>query len=249
MEYLALGLAVFLGGIVCGFAGFAFSAVAGAILLHFMEPMLAIPLMMLCSIASQITSLAALRRVIAWREATPLLAGAAIGVPLALHVITALDPETFRLAFGLFLAAYALYMLARPAAAVIGDVGAPLAHSAVGFAGGFVGGLTAMPGALPAIWCDLRGVSRSRQRSVVQPFIVIVQAFAIALYLSRPDAAHRELFANLAFAAPALTAGTLIGVWLFGRINDAVFRACVLLLLLVSGALMAIGVAGPAWSR
>ena len=46
MEYLALGIAVFLGGIVCGFAGFAFSAVAGAILLHFFEPLLAIPLVL-----------------------------------------------------------------------------------------------------------------------------------------------------------------------------------------------------------
>jgi hypothetical protein len=67
MEYLALGVAVFLGGIVCGFAGFAFSAVAGAILLHVLEPLLAIPLMMLCSIICQITSLTVLRRLIAWR--------------------------------------------------------------------------------------------------------------------------------------------------------------------------------------
>ena len=71
MEYLALGIAVFLGGIVCGFAGFAFSAVAGAILLHFLEPLLAIPLMMLCSIASQMTSLAVLRKSIVWREIVP----------------------------------------------------------------------------------------------------------------------------------------------------------------------------------
>src|SRR5262249_29618640 len=28
----------------------------------------------------------------------------------------------------------------------------------LGFASGFVGGLTAMPGALPAIWCDLTGM-------------------------------------------------------------------------------------------
>jgi hypothetical protein len=49
-EYWALGAAAFVGGIVSGFAGFAFSAAAGAILLHFMEPKLAIPLMMFCSI-------------------------------------------------------------------------------------------------------------------------------------------------------------------------------------------------------
>ena len=45
MEDVAVLVAVFLGGIVSGFAGFAFSAVAGVILLHLLAPMLAIPLM------------------------------------------------------------------------------------------------------------------------------------------------------------------------------------------------------------
>jgi hypothetical protein len=44
MEQLAISAAVFLGGIVSGLAGFAFSAVAGAILLHVLAPVLAIPL-------------------------------------------------------------------------------------------------------------------------------------------------------------------------------------------------------------
>ena len=44
MEYVALGIAVFAGGVVSGFAGFAFSAVAGAILLHFLRPTQADPL-------------------------------------------------------------------------------------------------------------------------------------------------------------------------------------------------------------
>jgi hypothetical protein len=39
-----------------------FQPVSGVILLHFLEPLLAIPLMMCCSIASQITSLTAIRQ-------------------------------------------------------------------------------------------------------------------------------------------------------------------------------------------
>src|SRR5262249_4714042 len=46
----ALTTAIFLGGVVSGFSGFAFSAVAGVILLHLFEPLVAIPLMMCCSI-------------------------------------------------------------------------------------------------------------------------------------------------------------------------------------------------------
>ena len=71
METVAICSAVFLGGIVSGFAGFAFSAVAGAILLHVLAPILAVPLMMSCTIVSQMTTLAIFRRFVDWREALP----------------------------------------------------------------------------------------------------------------------------------------------------------------------------------
>lgn len=238
MEYLAIPLAVFIGGIVCGFAGFAFSAAAGAILLHFLDPILAIPLMMVCSIASQLTSLAMLRRFVAWREIVPLLIGGAAGLPISLYLLTLLEPHAFRIGFGIFLMGYAGYMLARPACALIGDLGGPVLHSALGFASGLVGGLTAMPGALPAIWCDLRGVSKERQRGVVQPFILGMQVLAVAILASTVGGIHRELLREALLALPALAAGTFIGMSLFGKIDELKFRYCVLLLLFISGGLM-----------
>jgi uncharacterized membrane protein YfcA len=73
MEQIAICAAAFLGGIVSGFAGFAFSAVAGAILLHVLAPILAIPLMMSCTIVSQAATLAVFRRFVDWREALPMI--------------------------------------------------------------------------------------------------------------------------------------------------------------------------------
>ena len=43
--HLLLALGVFAGAVVSGFCGFAFSAVAGAILLHALPPSEAVPLM------------------------------------------------------------------------------------------------------------------------------------------------------------------------------------------------------------
>ena len=51
-----------------------------------------------------------------------------------------------------------------------------------GVAGGVVGGLTAMPGALPTNWCDLRGVAKEVQRGEVQPFIAAMRCCCF-----RPD--------------------------------------------------------------
>jgi uncharacterized membrane protein YfcA len=40
------------------------------------------------------------------------------------------------------------------------------------------------------------------------------------------------------WCAPAVVAGTLLGLWLFERVDDGKFRRLVLLFLLISGATM-----------
>jgi uncharacterized membrane protein YfcA len=237
MDHLALATAVFLGGLVSGFSGFAFSAAAGAILLHVLPPMQAIPLMMVCSIATQATSLPAVRKFVVWSDVIPLLIGGIVGLPIALFLLTLMEPRAFRAAFGVFLMGYALAMLCRPAPPSARNSGSA-ANSVVGFGGGLIGGLTAMPGALPVIWCELRGISKERQRAMVQPFILLMQIFAVLMLSLSPGAINRELIGNVAFAIPALMAGTLAGMALFGRVDDRKFRIAVLVLLFVSGCLM-----------
>jgi uncharacterized protein len=199
--------------------------------------MQAIPLLMLCSIAPQLISMVMIRKHIAWKESTPLLIGGFVGIPIALFLLTLIEPRVFRIAFGIVLVSYALYMLARPAVTIVCCRG-PAVTSAVGFAGGLVGGLTAMPGALPMIWCELRGLAKEQQRGLVQPYILAMQMFAIVLLLAQPGVISRELLFVTAVALPATVAGTFIGIALFRRVDSRKFRLVVLLLLLISGGLM-----------
>jgi uncharacterized protein len=235
---LALAIPIFLGGVASGFSGFAFSAISGVVLLHFLEPLLAIPLMMCCSIVSQISSLAVVRQFVQWRECAPLLVGGAAGVPIALYFLTLTNAHAFRILVGIFLVGYAIYMLTKPGFGMIRQAASPLVRTVVGFAGGLVGGLTAMPGSLPIIWCDLRGVSKEHQRGEVQPFILLTQAFAVVLLFSRPATLHPDLLAVLPLAIPAVIAGTFVGILLWGKIDDAKFRYSVLSMLLISGLIL-----------
>ena len=234
-EFLILSLGVFLGSCVSGFAGFAFSATAGAVLLHFFEPILVVPLMMLCSIASQSATLLMLRKSIQFRNTTWLLFGGLAGVPLAIYALTLIDPGAFRSAFGLFLVVYAAYLLIKPTSAALQSLINPLAHTAVGFGGGLVGGLTAMPGAIPTMWCELRGATKEQQRALVQPFILAMQIFAVLLLSLHPAGFHPDMVKDLLLVLPALAAGTWFGMALFHRVDPAVFRKCTLMLLLFSG--------------
>lgn len=237
MEYALIALAVFLGAVVSGFSGFAFSAVAGAILLHILDARSAVPLMMACSVVSQVSTLAMLRKFIAWREAASLTAGGIVAIPIAVHVLTNADEEWFRIGFGSFLAIYAAFMLTRRAGVVVRQAGL-VSHSLVGFAGGMVGGLTGMPGALPAIWCEFRGICREHQRGIVQPFILAMQVISILTFAAMSDMPLVPLAQSVVIALPALAAGTAAGMVLFGRIDAAGWRRAVLFLLLGSGLLM-----------
>ena len=232
--HLLLVLGVFAGAVVSGFCGFAFSAVAGAILLHALPPSEAVPLMMMCSVLVQSVCLVSLRRHIQWGGSLILIAGGLFGLPPALYVLLHADPTWFRIGFGLFLSAYAGCMLFRPAAHYFKDAHGPGYDAAAGLLGGFVGGVTAMPGAVPTIWYDLRGLAKDRQRGLVQPYITAMQITGLAILAARrgvPDV----LIDNLVFSLAPLAGGTLIGLALFGKVREGPFRRVLLGVLLLSG--------------
>src|SRR5258708_7364196 len=92
--------AIFTGSLVSGLAGFAFSAIAGAILLHWLPPAQAVHLLLACSIMSQLFSIAKLRNAIAWRQCAPFVVGGLAGIPLGGALLSGLDAHIFAAAFG-----------------------------------------------------------------------------------------------------------------------------------------------------
>jgi uncharacterized membrane protein YfcA len=239
LSYAVVSAAIFAGALVSGLMGFAFSAVAGAVLLHVMAPTEAVPLMMACSIITQSVSLFALRRSIQWRGSAGLIAGGAVGLLPALWLLYHVDTQVFRIGFGAFLIGYAAWMLLRPANGNLRGVAGRVRDVVVGFGGGLVGGLTAMPGAIPTIWCDMRGMPKDQQRGLVQPYIAAMQVLALALLLSRHTLSTEALL-NVTLTLPALAGGAVLGIVLFRRVSDRSFRSVVLGVLAVSGVLLAV---------
>jgi uncharacterized membrane protein YfcA len=179
----------------------------------------AVPLMMACSIGVQAANLWALRRSIQWGGSAFLIAGGALGIPIAVYLLQNTDTYILRVGFGVIVSLYAGYMLFRPALARAGGTSNRHLIALIGFGGGLIGGLTAMPGAIPTIWCDMRGMPKSDQRGLVQPFIAIMQVFALALLLERHSLSSKVVI-DLAISLPALFAGTVLGILAFRNINE-----------------------------
>jgi len=229
-------IAVFLASTISSIAGFAFSALCGALLFHLMNsPVYAVQVMIICSIAIQLLSVAALWRSIDWRSLPIFLIGGVPGVPVGAYLLLHLQTGAYRDIIGALLIVYGGYLLLRWPTRPL-QTGA-LADACAGFLGGLTGGLAGFPGAFVTIWCGLKGWDKARQRGVYQPFILCMQPVSlIVIYLMRPSSSTA---AQLDWKALAFIPAALLGAWfglrIFRRLSDRQFEIAVNALLILSG--------------
>ncbi len=80
--------AVFVASTLSSIAGFAFSAICGAMLFHLLaDPVKVVQVMIVCSIATQLLSVITLRNAIDWRRLGRFLAGGALGLPVGVALL------------------------------------------------------------------------------------------------------------------------------------------------------------------
>jgi uncharacterized membrane protein YfcA len=221
LQWAVLLAGTFAGGFATGLAGFAYALVTAAFFLHVLDPVDAVAVTMIGTLLGQATTIWRFRAAMDPRRLLPFLVPGLAGVPVGTWLLASADAGTVRDAIGAFLVAYALYAIATPRL-VIGRRGGRVADGAVGFAGGILGGLAGLSGALPTIWAGMRGWSRDEQRAVYQPFIVVVQV-------------GRDALEWVAKCLPAFALGLFLGMRAYARIDEHVFRRVVLGMLLASG--------------
>src|SRR5262245_62008959 len=117
MTGAALGvvaIGALIGSVVSGLAGFAFGLVTLGLWLHAIEPTLAAPLVVACSLAVQFMGIRALWHAISWQRVWPFVLAGLIGVPVGSYLLGHLDAALFRHILGGFLLTYASVMLFLP---------------------------------------------------------------------------------------------------------------------------------------
>jgi uncharacterized protein len=233
LAYLLLFAGALAGGFVSGLAGFGTALMALGIWLYVVPPSIAVPLVLICSVIAQTSTLPAMWRAFDFGLVWPFIIGGLAGVPLGTLLTAHADPRVFKLSVGVLLLVFpvALYFNRRPRALRFGG---RWADAAIGFAGGIFGGLAGLSGPLPILWANVRGWDKDQRRGIFQIFNGAVLFAALCLQagtgLIRLEVVG---FALLAFP------GTIIGAWLGARtyhaLSDRNFHDVVLGLLWLSG--------------
>lgn len=226
-------LSIFLSATVSNIAGFAFSAIAGGSILHLIDnPVEAVKVMIVSSIAIQSYSVFMLWPTIPWRALLPFLLGGALMIPAGLLLLLHASTGAYWKGMGAFLVLYALIMLLRRRTAVFRSNA--YIDAAAGALGGITGGAAGFPGAFVTIWCGLRGWDKDRQRAVYQPYILAMQLMTM-FALESVGPTHSSYDLSLLEYVPAALLGAYCGLVIFRRLNDRHFNIAIYLLLITSG--------------
>ena len=235
-ELWLLIIGAVVAGFVQGLSGFAFSMVAMSFWVWGIEPPVAAVMAVFGSLTGQLVAAFSVRRSLDFRALAPFLAGGAIGIPLGILVLPYLNPHLFKLVLGLLLVVWCPFMLfSKNLPKVTG--GGRFADGVVGAAGGFMGGLGGFSGAMPTLWCTLRGMEKEQQRAIVQNFNLAALAVTMAGYVAT-GAITRDMLPLLPIVAIALLVPVLLGARVYVGLSEAAFRKLVLSLLSLSGLAM-----------
>jgi uncharacterized membrane protein YfcA len=233
LTYALLFFGALAGGFVSGLAGFGTALMALGIWLYVLPPSLAVPLVLICSVIAQTSTLPSMWKSFDLTLVWPFLIGGLAGVPLGTMLIAHADPNVFKLSVGVLLLLFpsALYFNRKPLAFKFGG---KVADGAIGFAGGILGGLAGLSGPLPILWANVRGWNKHERRGIFQTFNWTVLATALAV-----QAASGLVEVQVIWLALIAFPGTVIGAWLGARLyhalSDRHFADIVLGLLFLSG--------------
>jgi uncharacterized membrane protein YfcA len=159
-----------------------------------------------------------------------------LGVPLGIWCLKLIEPEALKLVIALFLLLYGGYFSLRKTLPTIA-ARRPRTDCAVGLAGGVLGGAASLSGALPTMWCALRGWPKAETRAVLQPYNVMILGLTMVL-LWVEGAYHAQTLTWLALALPVGLIAAQAGIWVFRRISETLFTRLLIGLTFVSGTVL-----------
>ncbi len=234
-----------LGGLVQGMSGFAFSVVALSFWAWALAPETAAPLVVLCALTGQLSTLLSVRRGFEWARIAPFVVGGLFGVPMGVFVLHNIDPLRFRLVLGALFTLYGLYGLAAPEARKVKFGGRSL-DAVIGGIGGVLGGLGGLSGSVPAVWTQMRGWKRDLRRATMQVYNIAMHCLTLTIY-SRTNALNVTSWKLYAVTAPLLLLASFYGTRLYKRVSERGFARLALVLIAVSGLMLTIGAARALW--
>jgi hypothetical protein len=224
------------GGLVNGLTGFGTGLTALTFWLYVLPPVVASPMVVICSVVGQLQTLPKIWHAISWKRVLPFIVGGLMGVPVGTWLLPIVPVNAFKIFIGVFLILFCSYMLASGRTVKI-RFGGRIADGVIGLIGGVLGGIAGLSGAPATMWAGLRGWGKDEKRSIFQAFNLTILSIAFVSQAAS-GLITREVGLMTLIALPGTFLGVWAGRWLYEKLGDRGFDRAVYLVLLLSGVAM-----------
>lgn len=231
--FLALGAAF--GGFVNGLAGTGTALFSLGFYLMVLPPVSAVAIVSLLVILTGMQSFWVARADFKLDKSKiiPFVVPSLLGVPIGVLLLDSINIQTLRMCIAILLIVYGGYFSFR---AVLPSIltRTPKIDVSVGLLSGVLGGMTAVSGALPVMWLSMRPWTKGEIRAVLQPFNMLVLS-ATATLLFFKGAYDETVVRALLVTIPVALVASRIGIAVFTRLSDRLFRRLLIGLSLAMG--------------
>ena len=226
----------FVAGIVQGATGFGSGLVLNAFWLHILEPSIAIPLNIISCLFISGLPIYKLRKSLDFSKLKSFIFLGVIGIPIGMLLLTITEPSSFKVAIGFLLIIYSIWMITSRGFSIKVNKNR-LIDQLIGLISGIMGGFAALGGLLPTIWVGLQKLPKNSQRGTYEPFIFITSiASIISFYFA--GLITLSILVDFIKVFPALILGSWIGIRIYPKINEELFRKVILGLIFVAGLIL-----------
>jgi hypothetical protein len=228
---------VFLAALLQTTSGFGFALMAMPLISLVVGVKTAAPLVAMLGFTLYAVNLVRYRQGLVLKEVARLAVAVAVGVPVGIWLLSALDERIVEVVLGVVLIAYAVYMLLKPQTTP--SLRSNLWAYPVGFISGCLGGAFNTPGPPVIIYGDLKRWPRNQFRSTLQALFLFSSGLVI---VSHGLAGHvtRPILLDYALSFPCLLLGVFAGSRIDRRLNNERFRVLVIVMILATGVLLVV---------
>ncbi len=234
IEIAVSALVLAVAGFAIGAIGFGFGLTTTPIMLLYLDPQTVVIVVNAVAVLAFGLVLVETRDHVPYRDLTPTAIAGALGAPIGVYALSALDPSTLRIGISaLVLALTALVVVKTewrvPKPQLTGPV--------IGFCvAAMVTGL-AIGGPLLVLFFLGRGMERQGVRASMAFFFMVMYVTALAGYFIQGLMTSDRLLLTAA-TAPAVAIGYWLSVRLTGRMNEKVFRQVVVIVIAVTSTMV-----------
>lgn len=232
---LFITLGAMAGGFINGLAGTGTALFALGFFLVALDPIGAVAIVSLMSVVTGMQGLWVVR--VALTKNVPRLmrfiVPGLLGVPVGISLLSFIHAATLKLIIGGLLIIYGGFFSFRANLPKF-ERCTPVLDSLIGLIGGVLGGMASLSGALPVIWCSMRPWPKAETRAVLQPFNMSV-LFTTTVMLWWRGAYTSSTVTAFLIALPTSLLAAQIGIAVFRRVSDNIFRRLLIGLSLLLG--------------